>query len=48
MKEERIDRNNRWKKEERAGARKAKLKMMDYYTDVIVALKSYMQYSQAL
>ena len=48
VKEEVIDRNNRWRKEERAGARKAKLKMRDHYTDVIVALKSYMQYSQAL
>ena len=39
VKEEVIDKNNRWRKEERAGARKVKLKMRDHYTDVIVALK---------
>ena len=39
LKENIFDRNNRWRKEERAGARKVKLKMRDHYTDVIVALK---------
>ena len=48
VKEEVIDRKNRWEKEEREGARKAKLKMRDHYTDVIVTFKSYTQYSQAL
>lgn len=32
-----IDRNNRWRKEERAGARKAKFRMRDHYTDVFVS-----------
>jgi len=45
LKEEVIDRNNRWRKEERAEARKAKLKFRDHYTDLIAVLKSYMQYS---
>ena len=43
-----IDRNNRWRKEERAGARKAKLKMRDHYSEVLVSLRSYLRYSQAL
>ena len=43
-----IDRNNRWRKEERAGARKAKLKMRDRYTEVLVSLGNYLKYSQAL
>ena len=32
-----IDRNNRWSKVDRAGARKAKLQMRDYYAEVLVA-----------
>ena len=43
-----IDRNNRWRKVERAGVRKAKLLTSDYYTEVLVSLKRYIQYSQAL
>ena len=43
-----IDRNNRWRKVERAGARKAKLQMRDHYTEVLVSLKRYLEYSQAL
>ena len=39
-----IDRNNRWRREERAGAKKAELKIHDHHTDVINALKRYMQY----
>ena len=48
VKEEVIDMKNRWEKEEREGARKAKLKMRDHYTDMIVTFKSYTEYSQAL
>ena len=43
-----IDRKNRWRKIERAGARKAKLKMRDHYAEVLVSLKSFLKYSQAL
>ena len=43
-----VERNNRWRKVERAGARKAKLKMRDHYTEVLLALNSFLQYSQAL
>ena len=43
-----IDRNNWWRKVDRAGARKAKLPMRDHYTEVLVALKRYLEYSQAL
>ena len=45
LKENIFDRNNRWRKEERAGARKEKIKTRDQYTDVIAAFKRYMQYS---
>ena len=43
-----IDRNNRWRKVEKAGAKKAKFSMQTHYTDVVVALESYLRYSQAL
>ena len=43
-----IDRNNRWRKIERAGARKAKLRMRDHYAEVLVSLRSFLKYSQAL
>ena len=43
-----IDRNNRWRKAERSGARKVKLVMREHYTDVIVSLKGFLRYSQAL
>ena len=43
-----IERNNRWKKVDRAGSRKVKLHMRDLYTDVLVALDSFLRYSQAL
>ena len=43
-----IDRNNKLRKDERTGVRLAKLKMWDHYTDVLVALKIYLQYSQAV
>ena len=43
-----IYRNNRWRKVDRAGARKAKPPMRDHYTEVLVALKRYLEYSQAL
>ena len=33
-----VDRNNRWRKEERAGARKAKLRMRDHYSEDLVSL----------
>ena len=42
-----IDHNNRWRKVERAGARKPKLRMREYYTDVLVSLESLLRYSQA-
>ena len=42
------ERKNRWRKVERAGARTAKLKIRDHYTEVLVALNSFLQYSQAL
>ena len=43
-----IDRNNWWRKVERTGARKVKLRMRDHYTDVLVSLASFLRYSQAL
>ena len=43
-----IERNNRWRKVDRAGARKVKLRMRDHYTDILVALESFLRYSQAL
>ena len=33
-----IDHNNRWRKVERAGARNPKLRMREYYTDMLVSL----------
>ena len=46
--ESEIDRNNRWRKQDRAGSRKAKLKMQEHYTDIVLALKSFLRYSEAL
>ena len=43
-----IDRNNRWRKVDRAGARKVKLRMRDNYTDVLVSLEFFLRYSQVL
>ena len=43
-----IERNNRWRKVDRAGARKVKLRMRDHYTDILVALEIFLRYSQAL
>ena len=43
-----IDRNNRLRKIEKAGARKAKLRMRDDYAEVLVSLRSFLKYSQAL
>lgn len=43
-----IDRSNLWKKVDRAGARKVKLRMSDHYTDLLVSLESFLRYSQAL
>ena len=43
-----VDRNNRWRKEERAGVRKAKLRMWGHYSKVLVSLEAYLKYSQAL
>ena len=43
-----VERNNRWRKVERVGARKKKLKMRDRYTEVLIVLNSFLQYSQAL
>ena len=38
-----MDRNNRWRKKERVGARKAKLRMRDYYSEVLVSLEAYLK-----
>ena len=38
-----VDRNNRWRNEERVGARKAKLRMRDYYSEVLVSLEAYLK-----
>ena len=43
-----VDRNSRRRKEERAGASKAKLKMRDHYTKVLVSLESYLKYPHTL
>ena len=43
-----IDRNNRWRKIEKTGARKANLSMRDHYAEVLVSLRSFLKYSQAL
>ena len=43
-----IDRNNRWRKIERAGARKAKLRMRDHYAEVLVSHRRFLKCSQAL
>ena len=43
-----MDRNNRRRKEERAGDRKTKLRMRDHYSEVLVSLESYMKHYQAL
>ena len=43
-----VGRTNRWRKEKRTGARKAKLRMRDHYSEVLVSLDSYLRYSQAL
>ena len=43
-----IDRNNRWRKIEKAGARKANLRMRDHYAEVLVSLRSFLKYYQAL
>ena len=43
-----IDRNNRWRKVDKVGARKVKFRMRDHYTDVLVSLESFLRYSQAL
>ena len=43
-----IDRNNRWRKVKKAGARKAKILTRNHYTEVLVSLKRYLEYYQAL
>ena len=43
-----MDRNNRLRKEERASARKEKLMMRDHYSEILVSLEIYLNYSQAL
>ena len=43
-----IDRNNRWRKVEKAEARKPKLKMRENYIDMLVSLEIFLRYSQAL
>ena len=43
-----IDRNNRWRKVDRARARKVKLRMKGHYTDVLVSLEFFLRYSHAL
>ena len=36
-----IDHNNRWRKVKRAGTRKAKIRMSDHYTDMLVSRESF-------
>ena len=43
-----IDRNNRWLKVNRAGARKVKLQMRNHYAEVLVALNISLECSQGL
>ena len=43
-----IDKNNRWRKVDRSGSKKARLVMRDHYTDVVVSLNFVLRYSQAL
>ena len=43
-----IDRNNRWRKTERAGTKKTKILIRDHYADILVLLKIFLKYSQAL
>ena len=40
-----IDHNNRWRKVERVGARKPKLRMREYYIYVLVSLESSLRHS---
>ena len=40
--------NNRWRSQDRAGNRFAQTDMLEVYTDVIAALKTLLQYSEAL
>ena len=41
VKEGNIDKKNRWRKVERAGFRKEKLRMRNHYINVLVSLESY-------
>ena len=43
-----IERNSRQKKVDSAGARNIKLRMIDHYTDILVALESFLRHYQAL
>ena len=43
-----IERHNRWRNVDRVGSRKVKLRMREHYTDILVALESFLRYSQAL
>lgn len=36
-----IDRNNRWRKVDRAGARKYQLRMRDHYIDALVSVEMF-------
>ena len=43
-----IERNNRWRKVDRAGSKKVKLRIRDRYTDILVAFEGFLRYSQTL
>ena len=43
-----IDRNNRWRKIERVGTSKVKLRTRDHYDEVLVSLRRFLKYPQAL
>ena len=40
--------NNRWRKIDRTGSINVKLRTRDYYTYFLVALESFLRYSQSL
>ena len=42
-----IDRDNRWRKMERVGAKKVNFSIQDHYIDVVIVLESYLRRSQA-
>jgi hypothetical protein len=43
-----INRNNRWRSEDKAGTKKASLNMLQLYTDTLLSLKADLKFSQCL